>query len=249
MATQAQITAFYNKLGPLVVQVCEERGYGNAQVWTCMAQAACESAYGQSAIMANAHAYFGVKADSGWVKAAKYGGLVYNSKTKECYDGKSYTNITACFRAYKTDIDSIRDYFDLLSYNRYKASLTKTTVRDCITCIKNGGYATAPTYIDTICNFYNANKSLIESFKVNSIMPTTPIEPKPKPATKESIYKVKVNPGSFLRVRSLPNIVTGKEIKRLGNATKFTVSEIQNGWGYSPENKGWLCLTYADRVE
>lgn len=251
MATQAQITNFFNKLGPIAVQVCNERGYGNAQVWTCMAQAACESAYGQSKIMANAHAYFGIKADKGWVNAAKYGGLVYNSGTKECYDGKTYTNITACFRAYKTDIDSIRDYFDLIACNRYKASLTKTSVLDCITCIKNGGYATDPKYINTICSIYNANKALIESFKVNSIMPTTPIEPKPqpKPATNESIYQVKVNPGSFLRVRTLPNTTTGKEIGRLGNKTQFPVTTIQNGWGYSPKYNGWLCLTYADKVK
>ncbi len=42
--------------------VCKERGYGYAQYATCVAQACCESAYGQSAIMARANAYFGIKA-------------------------------------------------------------------------------------------------------------------------------------------------------------------------------------------
>ena len=177
MATNAQVKAFFEKIGPLARQVCIERGYGNAQLWTCMCQAACESAYGTAGLMVRAHAYFGVKATSGWVKAAKYGGLVCNSATKECYDGKTYTNITACFRAYSSDIDSIRDYFDLLEMNRYKASLSASSVEQCITLIKNGGYATSPTYIKTIMSIYRSFLTQIERYKVDSV-PT----PAPAPA-------------------------------------------------------------------
>lgn len=249
MATTAQITAFYSKIGPLAAQVCKERGYGNAQVWTCMAQAACESAYGQSSIMANAHAYFGIKADKGWVNAAKYGGLVYNAGTKECYDGKTYTNITACFRAYKSDIDSIRDYFDLIECNRYKGSLTKTTVRDCITVIKNGGYATSPTYIDTICNFYNASKEIIEQYTVGNSSTPTPAPKPTQPTSTYPMYKVKVNTNSFLRVRTLPDANEGIDIGHVGNGTPFTVIQTKNGWGYSNEFHGWMCLTYAERIK
>ena len=142
--------------------VCKERNYGYAQYATCVAQACCESNYGQSSIMANANAYFGIKASKAWVNSGKYGGKVYNSKTKECYDGKSYTSITACFRAYDNLTDSVRDYFDLLSNKRYKASLEAQTVKQCITIIKNGGYATSPTYISTIMKFYNSVRSQID---------------------------------------------------------------------------------------
>lgn len=166
MATMVQAKEFIKTIGPLAAQVCKERGYGNAQAWTCIAQACCESGYGTSAIMKNANAFFGVKATSSWVKAAKYGGKVYNASTKECYDGKTYTNITACFRAYNDMVDSIRDYFDLIEMDRYKASLSKTTVKDAITCIKNGGYATSPTYINTICSVYNQFKAEIEVYTV-----------------------------------------------------------------------------------
>ena len=142
--------------------VCKERGYGYAQYATCVAQACCESAYGQSTIMSKANAYFGIKANKSWVKSEKYGGKVYNSKTKECYDGKNYTTITGCFRAYNNLTDSVRDYFDLLGGTRYKKCLTAQTVRDSITIIKNGGYATAPTYIDTIMKFYSQVRSEID---------------------------------------------------------------------------------------
>lgn len=191
MATKAQVKSFFEKLGPLAKQVCEERGYGNASLWTCMAQAACESAYGTATIMANAHAYFGIKANKSWVSAAKYGGLVYNAKTKECYDGKTYTNITACFRAYKSDIDSVRDYFDLIECNRYKESLKATTVLDCITVIKNGGYATSPSYIKTITTIYENSKDLIECYKVGE---TT--KPSTTTAATDEPSKTDVKPSS-----------------------------------------------------
>lgn len=143
--------------------VCKERGYGYAQYATCCAQACCESGYGQSAIMANANAFFGIKATKSWVNAAKYGGKVYNAKTKECYDGSTYTSISACFRAYNSLDDSVRDYFDLIEGKRYAASLQASSVKDCIKIIHEGGYATSPTYQSTICNFYNEIKQVIDN--------------------------------------------------------------------------------------
>ena len=166
MATAIEVKNFIDTVGPLAAQVCTERGYGNAQAWTCVAQACCESGYGTSGIMMGANAILGIKANTGWVQAAKYGGMVYSARTKECYDGKTYTDITDTFRAYGSLIDSVRDYFDLIEHDRYKVSLTKTTVNDCITAIKNGGYATSPTYINTINTIYNNNRSLIEKYKV-----------------------------------------------------------------------------------
>ena len=64
--------------------------------------------------------------------------------------------------------DSVRDYFDLLKLPRYNASLSKTTVLECITDIKNGGYATSPTYISTIVNIYEQYKVDIEKFTVDN---------------------------------------------------------------------------------
>lgn len=168
MATAAQVKQFIDTVAPLAVQVCEERGYGNAQAWTCVAQAACETGYGTAGVMMGAKAILGIKADPGWVKAAKYGGLVYSARTKECYDGKTYTDITDTFRAYNSLLDSVRDYFDLMEKPRYAASLKATNVNDCITAIKNGGYATSPTYINTINSIYNQNKAAIEKYKAGA---------------------------------------------------------------------------------
>lgn len=159
---------FIDSIGPIVVKVARERNLGNAQIWTCIAQACCESAFGTSKLMSGANAYFGIKATKSWVDKKKYGGLVYNASTKECYDGSTYTTITACFRAYNNMEDSVRDYFDLLTLKRYKDSLSKTSVIECITDIKNGGYATSPTYISTIVNIYEQYKSSIEKYDINN---------------------------------------------------------------------------------
>ena len=117
-----------------------------------IAQAICESGWGQSTIMMKANAIFGIKATTSWK------GKVYNANTQECYDGSTYTNITACFRAYNSLAESISDYFDLITgLDRYKKAVHTQSPLECITAIKNGGYATSPTYINTIMSIINSN--------------------------------------------------------------------------------------------
>ena len=117
-----------------------------------IAQAICESGWGQSKIMMKANAIFGIKATSNWK------GKVYNANTQECYDGSTYTNINACFRAYNSLQESISDYFDLIcGLSRYASAIHTSSPCDCITAIKNGGYATSPTYINTIMSIINSN--------------------------------------------------------------------------------------------
>ena len=117
-----------------------------------IAQAICESGWGGSQIMMKANAIFGIKAFS------DRKGKVYNSKTQECYDGSNYTDIQACFRAYNSLEESISDYFDLITKTeRYRKACVANSPLECITAIKNGGYATSPAYINTIMSIINSN--------------------------------------------------------------------------------------------
>lgn len=59
-----------------------------------IAQAILESGWGASELATKANALFGIKADARW------SGKAYSKDTKECYDGATYTTITALFRAY-----------------------------------------------------------------------------------------------------------------------------------------------------
>lgn len=144
-------TEFLQTIAPLVV--AENKKRGNPLFSSVViAQAICESGWGQSKIMMKANAIFGIKATSNWK------GKVYNANTQECYDGVSYTNITACFRAYDSLAESIADYFDLiLGLSRYQVAINTLSPLECITAIKNGGYATGPTYINTIMSIINTN--------------------------------------------------------------------------------------------
>lgn len=142
---------FIPTIAPLVV--AENKKRGNPLFSSVViAQAICESGWGQSKIMMKANAIFGIKATSSWK------GKVYNTNTQECYDGSTYTNITACFRAYNNLAESISDYFDLITKSeRYRRATVAETPLECITAIKNGGYATSPTYINTIMSIINSN--------------------------------------------------------------------------------------------
>lgn len=142
---------FLETVSKLVVEENSKRGNPLFSS-VVIAQAICESGWGQSKIMMKANAIFGIKAFSDWK------GKVYNAKTQECYDGSSYTNIDACFRAYNSLEESISDYFDLITkLERYRKACVANSPLECITAIKNGGYATSPTYINTIMSIINSN--------------------------------------------------------------------------------------------
>lgn len=116
-----------------------------------IAQAILETGWGTSSLMIKANALFGIKATSTWQ------GKVFNSKTKEVYSGNTVI-VDACFRAYDSISQSVKDYFDLICLNqRYRKALTTLNAKDCITEIKNGGYATDPEYVNKIMNIINSN--------------------------------------------------------------------------------------------
>ena len=142
---------FLETVSKLVVEENNKRGNPLFSS-VVIAQAICESGWGQSQIMMKANAIFGIKATSNWK------GKVYNANTQECYDGSTYTNITACFRAYNSLSESISDYFDLITKSeRYRKACVSNSPLECVTAIKNGGYATSPTYINTIMSIINTN--------------------------------------------------------------------------------------------
>ena len=154
---------FIKTIAPLVQKENKKRGnplYNSVVI----AQAICESGWGQSTIMMKANAIFRIKATKSWK------GKVYNANTQECYDGINYTTISACFRAYDSLEESISDYFDLiLNLDRYKKAINASSPAKCIEAIKKGGYATSPTYVNTIMNIIISN-DLTKYDKMNVVI-------------------------------------------------------------------------------
>ena len=106
-----------------------------------IAQAILESGWGTSELAAKANALFGIKADARW------SGRAYSKDTKECYDGATYTTITALFRAYDSWAESVADHSAfLLANKRYAAVVGERDYKVACKAIKAAGYATDPGY-------------------------------------------------------------------------------------------------------
>lgn len=153
MATKKQVNDFIKKVAPIAQAKASGRDKWSLPS-VCIAQCCCESAYGTSSKMMRANAILGIKVGKSKVHfGTAWKDKAYSTRTKECYDGKTYVNITDMFRAYDNIADAIEDYYDMLaSCSRYRNCLNQTDPGNCITAIKNGGYATSPTYINTIMN-------------------------------------------------------------------------------------------------
>ena len=106
-----------------------------------IAQAILESGWGASELATKANALFGIKADARW------SGKAYSKDTKECYDGATYTTITALFRAYDSWAESVADHSAfLLANKRYAAVVGERDYKVACKAIKAAGYATDPGY-------------------------------------------------------------------------------------------------------
>lgn len=153
MATQERVREFISTLSTLARAEYSSRKK-TGKKWTlpsiCIAQAALETGWGTSPMMVKANAYFGIKAGTDWK------GKVYSTKTQECYDGRTYTTITDLFRAYDSLKDSVADYYNLITgLNRYSKACNQSDARTCIQAIKDGGYATSPTYVTNVMSIVN----------------------------------------------------------------------------------------------
>lgn len=119
-------------------------------------------------------------------------GKVYSSYTNEIYNNKSET-VYATFRAYNNIEESIEDYYKLIEKN-YKKALNCKSQKECISEIKNGGYATDPDYVNKIMSIINAN-NFIEKYDKKEDIYTT------------GHYYVNTN-GDVLNVRSKPGLTS-----------------------------------------
>jgi flagellum-specific peptidoglycan hydrolase FlgJ len=98
--------------------------------------------------------FFGIKADRSWK------GKAVRLQTDEYFDPNVKTTIVDGFRVYNSFGESVRDYVKFLKENqRYtNAGVFKAKTPEAqIEAIKRAGYATSPTYAQTIKSIINAN--------------------------------------------------------------------------------------------
>lgn len=146
--TQEQ-KAFIERVGAMAAADMQKSG---VLASLTIAQAILESGWGKSGLTVKANALFGIKAGTSWK------GRVYSTKTQECYDGVTFTTVTALFRAYDSWEESVADHSALLTgAARYKAVVGERDYKTACRAIKAAGYATDPQYPDKLIQ-------LIESY-------------------------------------------------------------------------------------
>lgn len=145
--SSAEAKQFIEYMAPMIQREGFARGY--SIVSTTIAQAIIEGACGKSGLAkAPNYNHFGLKAGQSWLKAKK---PAVNMKTGEFYGGK-YVNINDWFRKYGSDAECVEGYYDFISTSRYSNLRDAKTFRQFAEYLKADGYATSPTYINTLCN-------------------------------------------------------------------------------------------------
>lgn len=140
---------FISTIAPLIVKEGKKRGY---HVFSpIIAQAICESNWGQSGLSANYNNFFGLKCGSKWKGAS------VNMKTKEEYTVGTLTTIKDNFRAYASVVDGVAGYFDFISTKRYANLKTAMTPLQYCQNLKADGYATSSSYVNTLMSIIQKN--------------------------------------------------------------------------------------------
>lgn len=250
---------FLSLIVPLAQSEAKRRkdaGTGFVLPSVCIGQAALETGWGGSSLMTKANAFFGIKATASW------GGKVFNSKTHECYDSVNYTTITAAFRAYNTPADSVKDYYDLITGStRYAAAVNVTDARTAITAIKEGDYATSPTYVTDVMAVIDSNNLTQYDNVVTGNAEPRPAESKSaeelaqeiingtwgnNPERRENIT-AKYGAAAYEAAQAIVNQKAGAtEPAKPSKSTEELAQEIINGaWGSNPERRKNITAKYG----
>ena len=231
--SEADIVA---KVGPLFTADQKKTGILAS---VSMAQFVLESSYGKSELAQNANNCFGMKSrlsGNTW-SGSTWDGSSYLKKTQEYTNGQ-YITVTASFRKYSCIEDSIADHSAYLlgamngSKKRYDGLKGMTNYRAAIQLIKDGGYATSPTYVDNLCNIiekWNLTKydcEYIESETEDMLFPDVPFT-----------VTVLVDDLNYRSQPSMQGTVNGQTGKGI-----FTITEVSNGWGKLKSGVGWIWL-------
>ena len=118
--------------------------YGISVHSPIIAQAILESGWGKSRLAADYHNYFGMKCGTKWT------GPSVNMTTQEEYAAGTLTTIKDNFRVYDNMEDGVKGYFEFIQLSRYENLKGITDPQKYIETIKNDGYATSSTYVDSL---------------------------------------------------------------------------------------------------
>lgn len=107
-------------------------------------QAILESGWGKSKLASNFHNYFGLKCGSSWK------GKSVNMKTFEEFKAGTLTQISDNFRVFDNLECGVKGYLDFINTKRYSNLKNVSSPKEYLQNIKNDGYTTSSTYVDSV---------------------------------------------------------------------------------------------------
>ncbi len=118
--------------------------YGISVHSPIIAQAILESGWGKSRLATDYHNYFGMKCGTKWT------GPSVNMTTQEEYTAGTLSTIKDNFRVYDNMENGVKGYFEFIQLSRYENLKGIVNPQKYIETIKNDGYATSSTYVDSL---------------------------------------------------------------------------------------------------
>ena len=153
----------------------------------CIAMAIVESNCGQSNIMKKNNALLGQKVGTGKTAKKYWGGKFFVSRTKEEYTVGTHTIIKSAFRAYDSVEQCVFNYYELLNTSLYKKVVSNVDYKTQIQQIKDCGYMTSSTEVNSVISIIEKYNLTIYDTKNDS---GNSIEKEMNSAT---VYTVKKN--------------------------------------------------------
>lgn len=153
----------------------------------CIAMAIVESNCGQSNIMKKNNALLGQKVGTGKTAKKYWSGKFFVSRTKEEYTVGTHTIIKSAFRAYDSIEQCVFNYYELLNTSLYKKVASNVDYKTQIQQIKDCGYMTSSTEVNSVISIIEKYNLTIYDTKNDS---ENSIEKEINSAT---VYTVKKN--------------------------------------------------------
>lgn len=156
-----QRAAFIEEIAPMAIRAYETLGKVKPSV--CIGMACVESNYGWGTtgtrFMYNKKAVLGQKVGTGKTATKYWSGKFFVASTKEEYQIRVHTVIKDAFREYDNLQQCFYNYYELLNTNLYKKVKANADYQTQMKQIKQCGYMTSSTEVDTVL-------SIISNFKL-----------------------------------------------------------------------------------
>ena len=178
-----QRIGFIEEIAPMVIRAYETLGKVKPSV--CIGMACVESNYGWGSdgkrFMYNKKAVLGQKVGTGKTATKYWSKKFFVASTKEEYQIGVHTVIKDAFREYDSLQQCFYNYYELLNTNLYKRVKANADYQTQMRQIKQCGYMTSSTEVDTVL-------SIISNFKLTKYDDGV-VEEKPSKKSIEEIAK------------------------------------------------------------